>query len=204
MPAYAALKVKHAEYLHIGLFCAVIVHALAFALWPEYVPGVYKLKTEIMRIVPPPVEFEIPPPPREIEPPQRPVEINMSDDADEDATIIPTLLDGYDDLPLVPPPPPPAGESFFAFDKPPELLEAAKPEYPDIARKAGVEGRVVVWVIIDKTGRVVSAEIADSDAEILDRACLDAAFRHRFRPAYQRDIPVKSKISLRFRFVLND
>lgn len=204
MSASTALKARHSMYLCIGLGCAIIIHVLAFALWPEYAPSVYRLPSDIIKVLPPPPEFEIPPPPGEIEPPRRPVEIDPTDDPDEDDTIAPTLHDGYRDLPLVPPPPPPVGDSFFAFDKSPELIEAAKPEYPDIARKAGVEGRVVVWVLIDEAGKVVSAEIASSDAAILNQACLDAAYRHRFLPAYQRDVAVKSKISLRFRFVLDE
>jgi protein TonB len=204
MSASAALKVRHSLYLHIGLVCAVVIHALAFALWPEYAPAVYRLPSDIIRVLPPPPEFQIPPPPRDIEPPQRPVQIDPTDNADRDATIPPTLLDAYRNLPPVPPAPPTATDRFFAFDKPPELIEAAKPEYPDIARKAGVEGLVVVWVLVDEAGNVVSAEIAASDAAILNQTCLDAAYRHRFLPAYQRDVPVKSKISLRFRFVLDD
>ena len=131
------------------------------------------------------------------------VEIMPEDGADPEQTIEPTFFNQYVDMPLVAPPPP-VSVDFLAFEKAPELLEAAVPEYPDIARKAGVEGLVVVWVLIDETGRVISAEIAASDAPVLNQASLDAAYRHRFLPAYQRDVAVKSRISLRFRFVLSD
>jgi protein TonB len=204
MTANATLKARHTEYLCIGLLLAVMIHAIAFAFWPEYVPRIYKPREASFEILPPPEVFVIPPRPPEVKPPERPVEIAPSDDADEDDTIPPNLFDRLADMPVLPPPPPPVTEDFFAFDKEPELIEAAKPEYPDIARKAGVEGRVAVWVVIDEEGRVISAEIASSDAPILNQACLEAAYRHRFTPAYQRDVPVKSKISLRFRFVLND
>jgi protein TonB len=204
MSANAAFKARHSEYFSIGLLCAIAIHAVAFAFWPEYVPTVYRLKKDVIpRLIPPPVEFEIPPPPREIEPPRRPVEIMPEDGADPEQTIEPTFFNQYVDMPLVAPPPP-VSVDFLAFEKAPELLEAAVPEYPDIARKAGVEGLVVVWVLIDETGRVISAEIAASDAPVLNQASLDAAYRHRFLPAYQRDVAVKSRISLRFRFVLSD
>jgi protein TonB len=202
MTANATLKARHTEYLCIGLLAAVMIHAVAFALWPEYIPRVYKPPSAFMEFVPLPEVFQIPPRPPEVKPPERPMEIAPSDGADEEDTIAPNLFDSLADLPAVPPPP--VTHDFFAFEKAPELLEAAKPEYPDIARRAGVEGRVVVWVIIDEEGRVISAEIASSDAPILNEASLEASYRHRFTPAYQRDVPVKSKISIRFRFVLND
>jgi protein TonB len=204
MTANATLKARHTEFLCIGLFTAMIIHALAFAFWPEYVPKIYKPRQAFMEMVPPPDVFEIPPRPPEVKPPERPMEIAPSDDADEDDTIAPNLFGNISDMPPLPPPPPPITHDFIAFDQAPRLVTAVKPEYPDIARKAGVEGRVVVWVIIDEEGRVISAEIAASDAPILNQASLDAAYKHKFEPAYQREVPVKAKISLRFRFVLND
>lgn len=204
MTANAALKARHSEYLLIGLLSAVVIHAFAFAFWPEYVPRTYELKRAVMIVLPTPEEFILPPPPEEVKPPDRPALITPSDDADENETIARNLFESYSDMPALLPSPPPPVENFFAFEEAPELIEAVKPEYPDIARIAGVEGRVVVWVVIDETGTVIAAEIAESDAPILDEAALEAARRHRFKPAYQRDVPVKSKISLRFRFVLND
>lgn len=204
MTANAALKARHSEYLLIGLFCAVIIHAVAFALWPGYVPSVYRLPGDfIPEIVPTPIFPEIPLPPEEIMPPQRPVVIMPSDDADLDETIAPTLLDDLSKMPLIPPPPP-VEDNFIAFDNPPELVRAVKPEYPDIARKAGVEGLVIVIVLLDREGNVVSAEIGFSEAAILNEVSLEAAYRHEFEPAFQRDMPVPSRISLRFRFVLNE
>lgn len=204
MTANATLKARHTEFLCIGLLAAVIIHAFAFAFWPEYVPKVYKPRRAFMEMVPPPEVFEIPPRPPEVKPPERPMEIAPSNDADEDATIAPNLFGNNNDMPPLPPPPPPVMYDFIAFDQAPRLIEAMKPEYPDIARKAGVEGRVVVWVIIDEEGRVISAEIAASDAPILNQASIDAAYKHKFEPAFQREVPVKAKISLRFRFVLNN
>ena len=205
MTANATLKARHSEYLSIGLLCAIVIHAVAFAFWPEYVPRVYTLKKDfVQELVPPPDVFEIPLPPKDVEPPERPAVIMPSDDADLDETIAPTLFDSFTDMPLIPPPPPPMDDDFIAFDDPPELIHAVKPIYPDIARKAGVEGLVIVIVLLDEAGNVISAEIGHSDAAIFNEASVEAAYRHRFEPAYQRDIPVKSRISLRFRFVLNE
>jgi protein TonB len=205
MTANTTLKARHSEYLCIGLLCAIVIHAVAFAFWPEYVPRAYTLKKDaVTRWVPIPKIPDIRLPPKEIEPPVRPALIMPSDDADLDETIAPTLFGDFGKMPLIPPPPPAMEDDFIAFDDPPELVHAVKPIYPDIARKAGVEGLVVVIVLLDEAGNVISAEIGHSDAAILNEASLEAAYRHRFEPAYQRDIPVKSRISLRFRFVLHE
>jgi protein TonB len=205
MTANATLKARHSEYLCIGLLAAIIIHVVAFALWPEYVPKTYALKKDVVpRWVDMPKIPDVRLPPKEIDPPQRPALVMPSDDADLNETIAPTLFDNFAKMPLIPPPPPTMEDDFVAFDDPPELVHAVTPIYPDIARKAGVEGLVIVIVLLDEAGNVISAEIGHSDASVLNEASLEAAYRHRFEPAYQRDIPVKSRISLRFRFVLND
>lgn len=205
MTANATLKARHSEYLLVGLLCAIVIHAVAFAFWPEYIPRTYKLKRDMVpRWVPIPKIPDIRIPPEEITPPVRPAAILPSDDADLDDTIAPTLFGDFRKLPLIPPAPPALEDDFIAFDDPPELVHAVKPLYPDIARRAGVEGLVIVIVLLDEEGNVLSAEIGHSDADILNEASLEAAYRHRFRPAFQRDIPVRARISLRFRFVLND
>jgi TonB family protein len=199
--AHAEFKKAYRKYLEMGFLGAILVHAVAFAFWPEYVPGVYKLREERIEFVEVPPEIEIPPPPEEIVRPDVAVEIEASDDVSEDETIAPTFLDA-ENLPPAPPPPPPEPEMFFAFDTYPQVLQAAEPEYPDLARSAEVEGLVVVMVTIDESGRVISAWVGQSDAEILNNSAVAAAYRFRFSPAKQRDVPVKATISIPFRFTL--
>jgi TonB family protein len=199
--ANAEFKKKYTKYLEMGFFAAILVHAVAFAFWPEYVPGVYKLREERIEYVEVPPDIEIPPPPEEIVRPEVAVEIEASDDVSEEETIAPTFLDARN-LPPAPPPPPPEPEMFFAFDTYPQVLQAAEPDYPDLARSAEVEGLVVVMVTIDESGRVISAWVGQSDAEILNSAAISAAYKFRFSPAKQRDVAVKATISIPFRFTL--
>lgn len=201
MTANAEFKKKYKKYLEMGFLGAILVHAVAFAFWPEYVPGVYKLREERIEVVEVPPEIEIPPPPEEIVRPEVAVEIEASDDVSEEETIAPTFLDA-ENLPPAPPPPPPEPEMFFAFDTYPQVLESADPVYPDLAISAEVEGIVVVMVTIDESGRVISAWVGQSEAEILNNAAIAAAYKFRFSPAKQRDVPVKATISIPFRFTL--
>jgi len=201
--ANAEFKAKYPKYLQIGLLFALLIHAVAFAFWPEYVPGVYKLREEKIEVVDIPPEIEIPPPPEEIARPEVAVEVEASDEASEDETIAPTFLDA-ENLPPAPPPPPPEPEMFFAFDTYPVVTKSVTPVYPELARKAEVEGTVMVMATIDESGNVMSAWIANTSAEVLNKSALDAAYKFKFTPAKQRDIAVKATISIPFRFSLTE
>lgn len=203
MSANTEFKAQYTKYLEIGLLLAILIHAVAFAFWPEYVPSVYKLREERIEVVEIPPEIEIPPPPEEIARPEVAVEVEASDEASEEETIAPTFLDA-ENLPPAPPPPPPEPEMFFAFDTYPVVTKSATPKYPELARKAEVEGIVVVMVTIDESGRVINAWIAESSAEVLNQSAIEAAYEFSFTPAKQRDVAVKATISIPFRFSLTE
>lgn len=62
------------------------------------------------------------------------------------------------------------------------MTYAAPPEYPDIARQAGIEGTVTVRVHVDIQGRVTAADIVDGPVP-LHEAALAASFNYLFVPA---------------------
>lgn len=67
---------------------------------------------------------------------------------------------------------------------PPRLVRYVKPEYPGSARAKGIEGKVVVRVLVDKAGEVETAEVyAPSGAGTLDEAAVKAAKKWEFAPA---------------------
>jgi protein TonB len=202
--ARVELRQRHTTFLAAGFALAALLHAVMFAFWPQYVPSVYRLPEVTIPVW---VDIEpervIPPVPKKTEPPEVPVAIAASDDVDDNETMPRTLLD-YEDFLHRPPTPPAPPDSFRAFDTPPQLLASAEPVYPELARRAEVEGMVIVLVTIDEGGRVIDAEIASSDSAVFDQAALEAAYKFVFKPAYQRDIPVKARIAIRFRFSLTD
>jgi protein TonB len=92
---------------------------------------------------------------------------------------------------------------YWKVERKPVLLEQVVPEYPELARSAGIEGRVVVTVVVDTAGLVAGASVLQSSGNsLLDAAALDAAGRFRFKPAMQRDRPVPVQMSIPFRFSL--
>jgi protein TonB len=76
-------------------------------------------------------------------------------------------------------------------------------EYPDLARRSGVEGRVIVKVLVDKTGEIIKRKIEYSDSQLLDQAALDAINKYgRFTPAIQNKEPVACWLSVPITFKL--
>ena len=70
-----------------------------------------------------------------------------------------------------------------------KALTLPKPLYPDAARRMRLEGAVRVLVLIDESGKVVSAR-AESGHTMLRPAAVDAALRARFTPALVSGQPV--------------
>jgi protein TonB len=204
MAACVDIKNEYTKFLYLGIVIAAALHIMAFALWPKYEPSVYRLRVVIPKIVDvEDYDFRIPPKPQEVQRPQVPVEIQPSDDIDSDETIAPSIFNPRERF-VAPPPMPEQPRWFSAFETPPELIRSVTPRYPDLARKAEVEGTVVVLVTIDEGGRVIDAWIGQSDVEILNDAAIEAAYGFEFEPALQRDIPVKATIRLTFEFRLTD
>lgn len=82
---------------------------------------------------------------------------------------------------------------------------APKPEYPDSARSAGKEGRVLLRVLVDAQGKTKTVEVnLSSGSDALDRAAVDAIRRWRFSPARHGDEPVESWIRVPIDFRLTD
>ena len=74
----------------------------------------------------------------------------------------------------------------------------------ELARQAGLEGMVVVNVIIDETGKPESARVVRSVAEVLDKAAVEAVMKQRFEPGRQRNRPVRVEMAIPVRFQLTD
>lgn len=83
-------------------------------------------------------------------------------------------------------------------------LESAKPEYPEQAQKAGIQGTVLALVWFDKDGKLVEAKVLTSPDESLADAVLSALRKWRISPhaPLYRDANYMSE--LRFVFTLKD
>lgn len=92
--------------------------------------------------------------------------------------------------------------AFQAVEKLPEMVFAAKPEFPEIAKRAGITGKVFVKVLVDKEGRPKKAVVIKSDSELFNQPAIDASMKSAFTPALQNQHPIAVWIVLPYRFTL--
>lgn len=100
----------------------------------------------------------------------------------------------------------PAPDEFVAVEKEPgvDLAKLQKSiVYPDLARRAGVEGRVIVRVLVGPDGRARKYFIESSDHELLNQSALDAIKNYgMFTPAIQNGQAIICWVSIPITFRL--
>ncbi len=129
--------------------------------------------------------------------PKLPVQVEEAEQGEE-ATDLNELegLETSDFNELAAPPPPKTDTAidFYAVEIKPKVIKRVEPEYPDVARRAGLEGDVFVLLVVDENGNVISAQIVKSTNPIFNDAALKAVKQWKFKPGYQRDKPVKVRL----------
>ena len=113
------------------------------------------------------------------------------------------------DIPDTPPPPVPPSPT----PAPPKILKVSQgvlrsraislpvPNYPQMARQIHLQGSVIVQVLIDEGGKVVSAEIVSGHQLFIPEA-KRAAMQARFSPTLLGDKPVKVSGLITYNFVM--
>jgi len=74
--------------------------------------------------------------------------------------------------------------------------------YPEMARRAGIEGTVFVQFVVDEQGNVSEVQVVRGIGGGADEAAMEAVRQTTFRPGRQRGQPVKVRMSLPVRFRL--
>lgn len=175
-----------------------------------------------------------PPPPAAIKPPQAPDIGEIKKVKDEEAPPKRTIADqnklkeaieknaitgedstGFSEAVRLVAPAAPAGPAvavddnadppdFVAVEKEPQFINQVKPVYPEIARKAGMEGRVVLRVLIDKDGKPQKAQILKNPGtDIFDEAAIASVMQSSYSPAIQNGRPVKCWLTVPIKFTLS-
>src|SRR6266550_9514922 len=80
-------------------------------------------------------------------------------------------------------------------------LSLPVPTYPEIARRARTAGKVEVDVVVDETGKVISAQAVSGPPSLRD-AAVEAAKRARFSPTKLSGAAVKISGSINYNFSL--
>ena len=85
------------------------------------------------------------------------------------------------------------------FDEPAKMLSKIQINYPAEAKKADISGKVIVKVLISKTGSVLETEIVKSIPG-LDGAAIEAVNKTRFKPAKFEGKPVEVWVRIPIHF----
>ncbi len=99
----------------------------------------------------------------------------------------------------------PAPDEFVPVEIQPEMVYYETPEYPRLAKQAGITGVVWVKALVDKEGNVRDAMVAKtSGTASLDEAAVAAAKKNKFKPGIQNGRPVNVWVSYKVVFELNN
>jgi protein TonB len=199
MNAQRVFKNGYRKRLDLGL-CVALLAALALFGFthpadPDRRDAAEETPLEIVTLQP---ELVIPPPPAAVSRPVIP-EVALDEDF-VDEELPDNTLDVND---LTPPPPAAPAGTFQVLDRSPRPRTVVEPEYPSIARDAGIEGRVTCRVTIDKDGRVTEVVIQHSDAEVFDRCVIAALLKWTWWPAEQSGNPVRASVVVPYQFRLD-
>ena len=164
--------------------------SLLFYLFPRFLGEAEKVATTFQEEIetfdiPQTEQIKIP------EPPARPsVPIASEDDFfDEDITIEDTDLEDFEDW-VAPSDESGPDDKFIPYDQAPrpKIPLGDLIVYPELAREAGIEGKIFVRAFINTKGIVTATKIVKGLPNTgLDEAALNAIKKSRWYPARQRD-----------------
>ena len=83
--------------------------------------------------------------------------------------------------------------------KPPRLITAVNPVYPSIAQRTGIEGKVLVQIVIDKAGNVTGTKVI-SGPPLLRPAAVDALRQQKYEPTILNGQPVSVEMLVTVEF----
>ena len=211
----ADLRSQYPLYVEIGMVLALALLIVAFRVNMS-TQSSFKVQMEeqetvdMKQIQQTQQEKEPPPPPKPPVPQEVPNnEVIEQDDVDFDAS-----LDMSESLDTNQGPPDTGEEEeeeeqeiFMVVENQPELIwgmnslrEAV--QYPDFAKKAGIEGRVIVQFVVDKEGNVTNPKVVRGVHKMLNEAAVEAVKKQKFTPGKQRGEAVKVQMSLPVTFRL--
>lgn len=208
----ADLKRSYTIYLEGGLIIALLFMITAVKVTleaepPKPVPIDQQEIVEMEEVIQT-KQIETPPPP-----PRPPVPVEVPNDEIIEDEIINLDAELDLDAPMDLPPPPPAQEEeedfFVVVEQMPKLdggmskLQQSV-KYPEMARRAGIEGRVTVQFIVNEKGKVENARVVRGIGGGCDEEALKAVEKAKFQPGMQRGRPVRVQYALSINFRLEN
>ncbi len=211
----ADLRSQYPLYVEIGLVLSLAILIVAFRVnlttQNSFQVQMEEQETVDMKQIQQTQQEEEPPPPPKPPVPQEVPndEVIEQEDVDFDAT-----LDMDERLDVGEGPPEEEEEEeeeeqeiFMVVENQPELIGGMKAlqgavDYPDFARKAGIEGRVIVQFVVDEQGNVQNPKVTRGVHKLLNEEAIKAVKEQKFKPGKQRGQAVKVRMSLPVTFRL--
>jgi periplasmic protein TonB len=167
---------------------------------------------------PPPLTDAAPPPQVQIQIPVAPPTVGVAvpvPDAEappeqtiasqeEISAVTPGVASDGDQMVVAPPEDdglPKFGEYVYVEELP-EAITKSAPDYPDLAREAGVDGTVMVQALVGKDGQVKDTRVVKS-IPMLDASAVAAVKKWVFKPALSNNKPVAVWVAVPVRFTLH-
>jgi len=211
----ADLQSSHSIYLRLGTITSLLIFIVLFRVNlttnSEFEVSVIEQDVVTIEDIVMTRQDETPPPPPR---PSAPVEVTNEAVIEDEFLDFSAEID-FDAMSFVAAAPPPADEPeddeneiFIVVERMPELvggLEALQRNivYPEIARLAGIEGRVTVQFVIDERGNVNNPVVVRGIGGGCDEAAVEAVKKAKFTPGMQRGRPVKVSYTLPVTFRLS-
>lgn len=205
------LKKRQKKILEAAVVLALALHIAVFVIFPkfDFDPVDLSQATVLVKVdeIEQTQQIKRPPPPNV---PSVPIESEDEDIAD-DVTIDETVFD-FSEVPPPPPPPPEEEEEippFLPVEDMPKIIGGYASikkylKYPPIAKKAGIEGVVIIRALIGKDGTPEQIEVAKGLGNVgCNEAAVEAIKHVKFKPGMQRNKPVKFWFTIAIRFQLN-
>jgi len=207
----ADLRKLYNRTLKISLIVSLTIIIAAFKFSP------YSSKSELLKNKPQEIikideivstvqKPNIPPPPKVPSPIESLVNENINEPEFGESV--------WEENDPVPPPPPPRPKNipdeipiFVWSEVMPEPVGGLaaiqqKVKYTEIAKRIGLEGKVIVEATVDENGNVIEAKIIKRLGGGLDEEALQVVQNTKFSPGLQRGKPVRVKINIPIKFVL--
>jgi len=192
-----------------SLFIIIILVRINLYSEPPTPPPIEIQEEVVMEDIEITKQIETPPPP-----PRPPVPVEVPNDQLIEDDVVDLDLDFDLDGPMdLPPPPPPADDDdedfFIVVEQMPELIGGIAAvqklvKYPEMARRAGIEGRVTIQFVVSETGEIENPVVMRGIGGGCDEAALEAVKKAKFTPGMQRGRPVRVQFSLPIFFRLQN
>ncbi|HLP82528.1 MAG TPA: energy transducer TonB [Nitrosomonas sp.] len=93
-------------------------------------------------------------------------------------------------------------DNSVGLEKAPVVITRVDPKYPDVALRAGVEGKVTVSALVNENGDVIDTRIIKTSDKIFETSALDAAHLWKFSPGVSKGKTVSVWVTIPFQFML--